>query len=191
MNATNRTEAKAQTKAILEGKFLKLISDQEWNQMLHSQTLWEPLNNNSLAYSKSWDDKARRDSIPRQPLNQPNKMTTKPKKKLGNHAVAHRSALEKLETAIRTAQREIEEAGYSVSTKELGKLFVTITDEGKGLYISSLGADVELEDGWRIDFPALAVELVESIGCSEDGPLLVAGLRGLADSVARLIEESK
>jgi hypothetical protein len=125
-----------------------------------------------------------------------NKNTTSPKEAIaakqqasGRRSAATCSALEKLESAIRTAQNELEEAGYAVSTEELGKLYAAFSDgdDGEdGLYISAICGDVDLEGGWSVSFDDLAKELAENVDDAESASKLAAGLRRTADAVERI-----
>jgi hypothetical protein len=122
-----------------------------------------------------------------------NNNTTSPKEEIaakqqasGRRSAAACSALEKLESAIRTAQNELDEAGDAVSIKELGKLYVDFTEGDDGLYISAIWGDTELEDGWTVSFEDLAKELAENVDDAESASKLAAGLRRTADAVERI-----
>ena len=98
-------------------------------------------------------------------------------------AAATRATLDKLESAIRTAQSELE-CGYGITTKDLGRLYAAFDHDG--LYISSMHGSVELEDGWSITFDDLATELADNVEEPEDVARLVDGLRLMADRIERI-----
>lgn len=124
-----------------------------------------------------------------------NKNTTSPKEEIAakqqasGRRYAATSVLEKLESAISTAQYELELAGYTVSAEELGKLQATFWDDDDGedgLYISAMWGDVDLEDGWYVSFDDLAKDLAKNVYDDESASKLVAGLRRTADAVERI-----
>jgi len=102
-------------------------------------------------------------------------------------AAATRATLDKLESAIRSAQSELE-CGYGITTKDLGRLYAAF-DHEDGLYISSMHGSVELDDGWSITFEDLAIELAENVEEMEDVIQLVSGLRRAADTIERIHSE--
>ncbi len=102
-------------------------------------------------------------------------------------AAATRATLDKLESAIRSAQSELE-CGYGITTKDLGRLYAAFDPEDR-LYISSMHGSVELDDGWSITFDDLAIELAKNVEEPENVIQLVAGLRRAADTIERIHSE--
>ena len=100
------------------------------------------------------------------------------------------AVLEDLEAAIGSAAGKLEEIGDSVTTKQLGQLYLAPTSEGGGgFYISSLWGEVDLEDGWYLSFDELAEKLAEGTDTTDSLEAMIEGLKKVTSVLEKEREE--
>ena len=116
-------------------------------------------------------------------------MTTKTKKEvLSRH--------EKINLAIEAMDRamsQFQQTGFSLTSEDLGPLYVAYSDEDDALYISARN----IEEGWILSFNDLTDQLVYGLENSDNdhddladfSALLVANLREVADDIERRIKD--
>jgi hypothetical protein len=123
------------------------------------------------------------------PAHQHTAMKAKTKKKvLSRH--------EKIDLAIEAMNRamsQFEQTGFSLTSEDLGPLYVAYSDEDDALYISARN----IEEGWVLSFNDLTNQLVYGLENSDNdyddlvdfSALLVANLRTIADNIERRIKD--
>ncbi len=123
------------------------------------------------------------------PAHQHTAMKAKTKKKvLSRH--------EKIDLAIEAMNRamsQFEQTGFSLTSEDLGPLYVAYSDEDDALYISARN----IEEGWVLSFNDLTNQLVYGLENSDNdhddlvnfSALLVANLRKVADDIERRIKD--
>jgi hypothetical protein len=103
---------------------------------------------------------------------------------------------EKIDLAIEAMNRamsQFEQTGFSLTSEDLGPLYVAYSDEDDALYISARN----IEEGWVLSFNDLTNQLVYGLENSDNdhddlvnfSALLVANLRKVADDIERRIKD--
>ena len=103
---------------------------------------------------------------------------------------------EKIDLAIEAMNRamsQFEQTGFSLTSEDLGPLYVAYSDEDDALYISARN----IEEGWVLSFNDLANQLVYGLENSDNdyddlvdfSALLVVNLRTIADNIERRIKD--
>jgi hypothetical protein len=88
---------------------------------------------------------------------------------------------------------QFEQTGFSLTSEDLGPLYVAYSDEDDALYISARN----IEEGWVLSFNDLTNQLVYGLENSDNdyddlvdfSALLVANLRTIADNIERRIKD--
>jgi len=116
-------------------------------------------------------------------------MTTKAKKEVLSRHKKINLAIEAMDRAM----TQFQQTGFSLTSEDLGPLYVAYSDKDDALYISARN----IEEGWILLFNDLTDQLVYGLENSDNdnddlanfSALLVANLRKVADDIERRIKD--